>query len=538
MIICYGNKIRQMQHGGTVKSRQKEIETMKQTVKKVILLLSVLGIVLTGCASRYGSLSRQKEDNHAVEAADRAASERIIGCAAQQYDMTLTLDTDRNVIAGYEEILIRNTSGTTLDKIGLRYFAEANAPDSAITSIRNAQSGESFPVSMGKDDTVIFAELGEEGLLPDESITLRVDFSTVIPERDNRFGYHEEAFGKMYLLTFWAPQIAMYENGKWNEAPYFDAGESTYNAMADYTVTLTAPEDYVIAASGKQSTKGNTTTVTAPNVREMAIVACNYMTVDSETVDGVLLNMYRPAFEEYGELYDVMAANAKEAVARFNQQIGRYIYDELDVVPAYIGQGGMEMPGLVIESLPKEGGIVSRCYYGAAITVAHEVAHQWFYCAIGNDQYHEPWLDEAFATYYGSYYYHKTANDALKLADEKEKALDGDGALSYLYNKADNNLFDVIHYDASMEYHYINLPCDRYPSEDYDGIVYQEGASFLDNLQKQMGDSFDAMISEWYEKNKSGIVHGSDFIRTVLEYDSSEPVVEILNRYLSDENIR
>jgi aminopeptidase N len=33
--------------------------------------------------------------------------------------------------------------------------------------------------------------------------------------------------------------------------------------------------------------------------------------------------------------------------------------------------------------------------------VAHEVAHQWWYSIVGNDQYSEPWLDESFATYAG-----------------------------------------------------------------------------------------------------------------------------------------
>ena len=30
---------------------------------------------------------------------------------------------------------------------------------------------------------------------------------------------------------------------------------------------------------------------------------------------------------------------------------------------------------------------------------AHELAHQWFYALVGNDQARDPWLDEAFATY-------------------------------------------------------------------------------------------------------------------------------------------
>jgi len=32
-------------------------------------------------------------------------------------------------------------------------------------------------------------------------------------------------------------------------------------------------------------------------------------------------------------------------------------------------------------------------------TASHEVAHEWFYGLVGNDQARDPWIDEAFATY-------------------------------------------------------------------------------------------------------------------------------------------
>ena len=35
----------------------------------------------------------------------------------------------------------------------------------------------------------------------------------------------------------------------------------------------------------------------------------------------------------------------------------------------------------------------------ATIHLVHEVAHQWFYGLVGNDQFRDPWLDEGFATY-------------------------------------------------------------------------------------------------------------------------------------------
>jgi len=33
------------------------------------------------------------------------------------------------------------------------------------------------------------------------------------------------------------------------------------------------------------------------------------------------------------------------------------------------------------------------------VITQHETAHQWFYSLVGNDQAHDPWLDEALATW-------------------------------------------------------------------------------------------------------------------------------------------
>jgi aminopeptidase N len=35
----------------------------------------------------------------------------------------------------------------------------------------------------------------------------------------------------------------------------------------------------------------------------------------------------------------------------------------------------------------------------ADVAVVHEIAHQWWYGLVGDDQSREPWLDESFATY-------------------------------------------------------------------------------------------------------------------------------------------
>jgi aminopeptidase N len=72
---------------------------------------------------------------------------------------------------------------------------------------------------------------------------------------------------------------------------------------------------------------------------------------------------------------------------RYADLLGPYPYPEVDVViGTFLSFGGMEYPGLVM-AVPTE------------VPVAHELAHQWWYGLVGDDQYTAPWLDEAFATW-------------------------------------------------------------------------------------------------------------------------------------------
>ncbi|WP_324274450.1 M1 family aminopeptidase [Blastococcus brunescens] len=49
--------------------------------------------------------------------------------------------------------------------------------------------------------------------------------------------------------------------------------------------------------------------------------------------------------------------------------------------------GGIEYPSMILEATPSREVLV------------HEVAHQWFYGMVGNSQFRDPWLDEAFASW-------------------------------------------------------------------------------------------------------------------------------------------
>ena len=86
----------------------------------------------------------------------------------------------------------------------------------------------------------------------------------------------------------------------------------------------------------------------------------------------------------------IAAGNALFAYALRNYQarFGAYPWPAYSaaVLPGF--HGGIEFPMAVMEA---EG--------SADRSIVHELAHQWFYALVGNDQGRDPWLDEGLASY-------------------------------------------------------------------------------------------------------------------------------------------
>ena len=88
---------------------------------------------------------------------------------------------------------------------------------------------------------------------------------------------------------------------------------------------------------------------------------------------------------------DKVLATAARAMRAFSRRIGAYPHDQLTI--AEIGPWSpFESPAHFWLPSNAPGRLLDWM-------VAHEVAHQWFYSAVGNDQAREPFADEALADY-------------------------------------------------------------------------------------------------------------------------------------------
>ena len=116
--------------------------------------------------------------------------------------------------------------------------------------------------------------------------------------------------------------------------------------------------------------------------------------------------------------------------------------------------------------------------------LAHEIAHQWFYSLVGNDQARDPWLDEAFATFAEAVA--TGSQDQYRLADVPRRLV-GDVGRPMSYWAADGSF-------------------DRYVRG-----VYDQGAAVLLAARERTGaERFDAALRTYVAANAHRVAVPSD----------------------------
>jgi hypothetical protein len=112
---------------------------------------------------------------------------------------------------------------------------------------------------------------------------------------------------------------------------------------------------------------------------------------------------------------DQLAGWAVQAIAELEERFGAFPYGTLTVplLPDY--GGGIEYPSSILLAGADE------------LILLHEVAHMWFYGMVGDSQFRDPWLDEAFASYTESIRFPSSdadIDDALQVPGDVGAAMD------------------------------------------------------------------------------------------------------------------
>ena len=403
---------------------------------------------------------------------------------APVYHMDFTIDRDMIAIAGRQTVTYTNLEDVPLDDI---YFhLHANTLEGQITVADVTVDG--LAVTPDTSDAGLLRVPLPSPLAPGGVATIDMSFITSVPTDIGRnygvLAYYDD----ILALAHFYPMLAVYDDEGWNVAAPDIQGDLTYSDAAFYLVRVTAPDDVVLVGAGstiEESRSDGTQTVTfaAGPARDFFLAAGDFAVV-SETVGETTINSYAPPrwVEGATQARDVAAA----ALADYNERLVPYPYAELDIVTTPTSALGIEYPGLIVGALRMydvDADTAGGVPYSAILesTTAHEVAHQWFYNLVGNDQLDEPWLDEAvgsYATY--RYFVDRYGQNA------------GDNFFKTFVGRWDR---------VDQAPIPIGLPVSGYEGDEYGAIVYGRGPIFLRELEESMGrDVFDEFLRDYIQQ--------------------------------------
>ncbi|WP_329624993.1 M1 family metallopeptidase [Streptomyces sp. NBC_01255] len=314
------------------------------------------------------------------------------------YDVSLSGDADGSHWTGRQTVSFRNAARTPLRSVDVRLWG--NGSDGCGTSDRpspvrvgRVEGGTPRPLTVGC--TALRIDLPAP--LPYGARTsISFDVSITVPDRVHRFGKD----GAHRYLGNALPLLSVRDAQGRHLDPDVGFGESFHTLTGDFRVVLDHPDALVVPASGTTTrhagAPGRTvTTSVARGVRDFAWAAGPFRSKTVTTPGGVRLNAYWTASTPPEGVAKALQ-DSVGSVDEFGKRFGRYPYGELDLVMSDTLDdfGSMEFPGLVLLWTERdESGAV------------HEIAHQWFYGIVGNDQFTSPWLDESFAQYAAQLYY-------------------------------------------------------------------------------------------------------------------------------------
>jgi len=425
---------------------------------------------------------------------------------APRYTITLDIAEDLLGFTGSARVEVTNAETVPLDALYFRLLPNGKGSygDGSLRVVRTSQDGREAPTALSVEDTVLKVSLAE-ALQPGEKVLLDFEFEGIVPEdfggkaTPAGYGIYNLSNGVL-ALSGWYPILAVYDDQGWNlDAPSL-IGDSVYSDVGFYSLDLTAPEGLIIAATGvkvsEQSGVGKQRLLfeSGPE-RDFFLAASADYQIASREVGETTVNSYYFSNQKAAGMKALSIA--ADSLKIFNEKFGAYPFRELDVVAAPMQNAlGVEYPGifLVAESLYE-----SPEKPDFDVTVAHEVAHQWWYSVVGNDVFDEPWLDEGLVTYSSGLYYEYTFGPQYQAGLEQ-----------YWQNRYDNqvsNFGDEI-VTGSLEY----FESLHQPSI-YGAIVYVKGALFFKALREEIGDqAFFQGLQEYYQSRYFQIAQAADLL--------------------------
>ncbi len=298
------------------------------------------------------------------------------------YRLDLRVDLAANAVEGRQ--VVRFTPDVATDRLVFRLWPNGPRPSAAGArlDVDAVYLGSSVPVPTERPDATTLVVPLDDPLPAGATIEATVPFRLTLPgpvnDRISRRG-DTVRLGTFHPLLAWEPGVG------WATEPATALfAESTTSPVADWSVSVTAPDGLTVLASGELR-DGR---YTASALREFALSIGRFRV--AEGIAGAPHQVPVTVAVESGMSDDPAAylSTVVRSMTDFGARFGAYPFERYTLVLTPDLSGGIEYPSFVHQGTDTGGR-----------TTPHEVGHQWFYALVGNDQGRDPWLDEGFSTY-------------------------------------------------------------------------------------------------------------------------------------------
>lgn len=438
-----------------------------------------------------------------------------------RYEIETTLDWESKQMQVNQGVVFRNDHDTIIDELvfhveprrlsGTMQFRKAlDAQDNDIQNINFDASRLTVPLP--------------EALFP--GCTARITLTYLLQieaySSSNPIGWLSYS-QRQLNVAHWFPVLGLYgyeRPGEWYTPRIHFIGEQSISQAANIRVDLTIqnqPEDLQIAAPGQVERMAlNSWRFALDGARDFAMSMSSEFRMTAAEVNDISVELYYFPYSDPktgGSNPSTRAAlDARQALELYSEIYGPYPYERLVVVEGDFPDG-MEFSSLVFVSEAWFRTWNGQVTDWLTIITVHEVAHQWWYASLGNNQGTTPYLDEALATYSELLYYERYYPDLVDWWWQFR-----------IYDYDPSDVVDATVYDYSAWRPYINA-------------VYLRGCMMFQALRDELGEViFLQWLSDYAEGYEEQIVDSEDFWGA-LPYSSYERVASIRQQYLREADI-
>ena len=431
---------------------------------------------------------------------------------AARYQMTVDFSFDQKTASIQMQVDYTNLAPEDLH--GLRVVIPPLAYPGAFT-LKSLQwtGGETIAEPVWVENGLVVDT--PAALPPGSRISLALAYDLAFPSAESLTGERPIPFAytpRQVNFVDWYPFIPPYRVGEgWVVHPNSYYGESLVQEQADFDIRLRlsdARQDLVVAASAPAQVNETERHYQVSGSRSFALSISPEYQIATQTLGELTISSYYfPSHALAGRDAPQIIA---EAVQLFQELFGPYPHATLALVEAEF-LDGMEYDGLFFVSRGMYNLYTgTRGEYFPALTV-HETAHQWWFASAGNDPATEPWLDEGFSTFSELLYYERYYPEAVQWW--------WDVRVNYYHPTGWVN---------SSVYDHIGLP-GNYTL--YRNAVYFNGAIFLNELRKSIGNEvFFAILYDYAQQNAGKIASAQNFF-AVLAAHSSQDSAPLIKKF-------